>query len=106
MLGGLRGEPNALRFVVLPLCFVGVLNRRHEVHSNRSTCTETHYGRILGLVLGRVLFPEEITASETCGVLFTELEFSLERLKENIIENLFPEDPVILKMKMPLVEGN
>ena len=33
---------------------------------------------ILGLVsLGRVLFPEEITASETCGVLFTELEFSL-----------------------------
>ena len=33
---------------------------------------------IPGLVsFGRVMFPEEITASETCGVLFTELEFSL-----------------------------
>ena len=33
---------------------------------------------IPGLVsFGRVMFPEETTAPETCGVLFTELELSL-----------------------------
>lgn len=77
MLGGL--EANSMPTLWYSHCvFVGVLNRRHEVHSNRSRALETLlWAVILGLVsLGRVLFPE-ITASETCGVLFTELEFSL-----------------------------